>query len=131
MAEYTPVALPGDAYTLNASAAVTAGRNVAVSGNATVAPAVASTTAKVVGVAAFDAGANADVTVYLRGPVHEVTATGAITAGDQVSSAANGTVASTAVASGATAGDINTARGVIGLALTTAADGALVRYMSL
>lgn len=119
MAEYTPVATPATTYTIPASAAVTGGRNVAVSGNNTVAPAGVAAP-NVVGVAAFDALLGADVTIWMRGTVHEVTASGAITAGGRVDAAANGTVAAAA------AGPNN-----VGVALTTAADGALVRYMAL
>ena len=120
MPEYTPVATPATTYTIPASAAVTGGRSVAVSGNNTVAPAGAAAT-NVVGVAAFDQPTvGGDVTIWMRGPVHEVTASGAITAGARVDAAANGTVATAA------AGLNN-----VGIALTTAADGALVRYMAL
>jgi hypothetical protein len=132
MADYTPVYLPGKAMTLTASAAITGGQLVEVSGSGTVAPTTASATpsAKVVGVAAFDAASGARVTVYARGTVHESTANAAITAGDQVASGAvAGTVKALAVAAGATTGDINNGRSVIGVALTTAADLAKVRWM--
>lgn len=119
MAEYTPVLPPANAYTLTTNGAVTAGRAIAVSGNGVVAHAGAASAA-VIGVAAFDAASGAQVTVHLRGPVHEATASGAITAGDRVNAAAAGVVA-TGVAAFTN----------IGIALTTAADGALVRYVGL
>lgn len=119
MPEYTPVATPATTYTIPASAAVTGNRHVAVTGNNQVGPAPAGSPA-VVGVAAFDAPLGGDVTIWMRGTVHEVTAAGAITAAARVDAAANGTVASAA------AGPNN-----LGIALTTAADGALVRYVAL
>ncbi len=119
MAEYTPVATPATTYTIPASAAVTGGRALAVSGNNQVAHAGAAAP-NVIGTAAFDAALGADVTIWMRGTVHEATASGAITAGARVDAAANGTVASAAAA-----------LTNVGIALTTAADGALVRYVAL
>ena len=115
MAEYLPIYKPGQAVTLKASAAITGGQLVEVSGSGTVQPAGAAST-KVVGVAGFDAATNDPVTIYTSGPVHHVKASGAVTAGATVAAAAGG-----AVASGTTA--------VVGLALTTAADGADVRFL--
>ena len=119
MAEYTPVIPPANAYTMVTNGAVTGGRLAAVSGNGTVAHAGAAAT-NVIGVFAYDAASGAEVTVHLRGPIHEATAAGAITAGARLDAAANGNVAS------ATAGLNN-----VGIALTTAADTALVRYVGL
>lgn len=132
MADYIPVYLPGTAVSMTASATIIGGQLVEVSGNGTVAPSTASATpsAKVVGVAGFDAASGQRVTVYARGTVHETTANGAITAGDQMASGAvAGTVKSLAAAAAAVAADINNARAVIGVALTTAADLAKVRWM--
>ncbi len=112
MAEYLPTFKPGQAITLKASATITGGQLVEVTGSGTVGPAGAAST-KVVGVAAFDAAVNDNVTVYAGGVQH-ATASGAVTAGDVVQAAANGQVAS-----GTTA--------PIGIALTTAASGADVR----
>ena len=114
MAEYLPVFKPGQAFTLQASATITAGQLVEVSGSGTVGPAGAAST-KVVGVAAFDAASGDKVTVYAGGIQHGVAA-GAITAGAVVQAGAAGTVAS-----GTTA--------PIGVALTTAADTADVRVL--
>jgi hypothetical protein len=61
------------------------------------------------------------VTVFARGTIHRLTASGAVTAGDVVEGAAAGAVATH------TAGT-NDVR-VFGIALTTAADGALVEVM--
>lgn len=116
MAEYLPIYKPGQALTLKASAAITGGQLVAVSGSGTVAPAGAGAL-NWVGVAAFDASTNDNVTIHCDG-VQSLTASGAITAGDLVIGAASGAVATgTTPASGA----------FVGVALTTAASGAKVR----
>lgn len=112
MAEYLPIYKPGQAITLKASATITGGQLVEVTGSGTVGPAGAAST-KVVGVAAFDAATNDNVTIY-SGGVQHATASGAVTAGDVVQAAASGQVAS-----GSTA--------PLGIALTTAANGADVR----
>lgn len=131
MADYSPIYLPGHEYTSTTSAAVTGGQLLMVSGSGTVAPASASS-GKCVGVAGFDAASGALVTVFGRGPVHESTASGAITAGDQVVTGAAGTVATLAAASGTPdAAAVNAARAVIGIALTTAADTAKVQWMEI
>lgn len=131
MADYLPVYTPGEAVSMTASAAITGGQLVAVSGNGTVGPAGASSGA-VVGVAGHNAASGSRVTVYARGVVHETVADGAITAGNQVVSAAAGAVSAlAAMATGAAdEGDVNAARAVLGVALTTAADEALVRWMA-
>lgn len=116
MAEYIPIYKPGQALTLKASAAITGRQVVAVSGSGTVAPAGAASTASV-GVAGFDAATNDNVTIFAGG-VQEVVASGAITAGDPVICGANGTVVTSATPP---------AGQQVGVALTTAADGANVR----
>nr|WP_221374391.1 capsid cement protein [Actinoplanes polyasparticus] len=132
MPGYMPKHMPGDTITVKAgTGGVVGGQRVCVSGPGIVATATAATKAKYVGVAAFDAALNADVTMYGRGMVHISVASGAITAGDQVTSADGGKVASIAAAAGAAAGDINNARAVDGIALTTAADGAAVEWMAI
>ena len=119
MADYTPLFLPGHEFTTTASTAVTGGQLVEVSGSDTVGPTGAASV-KVVGVAAFDAATNGLVTVFGRGPIHISTASGAITAGARLDAGAAGTVVS------ATAGVNN-----IGVAMTTAADGASVTWMEI
>lgn len=114
--EYIPVYKPGQALTLKASATVTAGQVVAVTGSGTVGPAGAASKA-VVGVVAFSGVANDNVTVYAGG-VQTCTASGAITAGDPVIAGAAGTVVSAASPAAGTQ---------LGIALTTAADAAAVR----
>lgn len=108
--DYAPLHKPGEAFTRTTSGAVTAGQVVIVSGVDTVAPS-AGASAAALGVAAFDAASGADVTV-LTGGVHILAASGAITAGDLVTSAASGAVAAF---SGTTYSTI------IGIALNTAA----------
>lgn len=129
MADYIPVFEPATAITLTASAAITAGQLVEVSGDGTVAPTGAKT-ADYVGVAAQAAASGARFVVWPRGMVHESTASGAVTAGNQLATAASGKVAALAAAAGTTAGDINDARSVVGIALTTAADAASVRWVA-
>lgn len=128
MSSYEPKYLYTDQVSATASATVTGGQLLVVSGNGTVGPAGA-TAANVVGVAAFDAANGARLSYFPRGKVHVTVASGAITAGDQVVSAATGKVATQAVAAGAVAADINNARSIVGVALTTAADTANVEWM--
>lgn len=92
MADYLPKFKPGQSVTFTASADVTGGRLVAVTGNRTVGPAGADSSA-VVGVAGFNAKAGERVTVFTRaGGVHPLTASAAIAAGAKVSSAAAGKI---------------------------------------
>lgn len=115
MADYVPVIGAGR-RTSKASATIVGRQVVAVSGVNTIAPASAGSTA-VVGVAAFDAATNADVTIYFGG-VQEVTASGSITAGSPVIAGAAGTVVAAATPA---------AGQQVGVAINSAADGALVR----
>ncbi|GGN39537.1 hypothetical protein FHR83_006698 [Actinoplanes campanulatus] len=130
MADYAPLWMPGDVITVTTSAAVTGGKCLVVSGNGTVAMSSASSV-KWVGVAACDIASGAVGPMHGRGQVHTSTAAGAITAGDQLVTAASGNVAALAAASTDTATDINSARSVIGIALTTAADTATVTWMEI
>lgn len=125
MADYLPSFKPGQAITLKASAAITGGQLVEVTGSGTVGPAGAAST-KVVGVAGFDAATNDNVTVY-SGGVQHVTASGAVTAGDVVIAAAAGQVSTLAAVTTPTAADVTNTRAILGVALTTAANGADVR----
>lgn len=121
MADYTPIHLPGHSITLTAGAAITGGQVVHVTGVNTVGPAAAASI-KTVGVAAHDAASGAKVVVVGGRVVHETTAQGAVTAGDLLKV---GTVAGSVAAIGA-----GTYDQAVGVALTTAADGALVRWMA-
>lgn len=116
MPEYLPAKAPGSDLTFTASAAVTGGQLVRVSGSGTAAP-VSAASADWLGVAAYDTGNGANVTVFTGG-VQLLTTTGAVTAGQNVEGAAGGTVAAH---TNGTA-DAN----VVGLALTSAAGGAKV-----
>lgn len=113
MAEYLPLHKPGQAETLTASATIVGGQLVMVSGSGTVAPATAASTAWY-GVAGHNAASGEAVVVY-SGGTQRLTASGAITAGAPVVAGAAGTVA---------AG--TTVNQVVGIARTTAADGAVV-----
>jgi hypothetical protein len=120
MADYLPRFKPGEAITQTASAAITGGRLVVVSGNGTVATAGADA-ANVVGVAAADVAASGDTFLAFTlkgGGVHKLVASGAITAGAGVVSDTGGKVKSATIATAAAAGTL------LGIALTTtAADG--------
>lgn len=94
---------------LKASADVKKGQVVVISGDMTVAPSTEAS-AKVLGVAMFDAKADEPVSVETEG-LFSMTASGAITAGDKVESAADGKVAK---AAGANA---------VGIAINSASNG--------
>lgn len=96
---------------LKASADVKKGQVVVISGDMTVAPSTEAS-ASVLGVAMFDAKAGEPVSVETEG-LFRLTASGAITAGAQVESAADGKVATKG----------NTVTKVIGIALNTASNG--------
>ena len=106
MGDYLPKFQPATAVTFTASAAVTGGQAVEITGVRTVGPAAAAST-KYAGVAGHSAAIGEKVTVHLPGCVQRIISAGAINAGDRVQCAANGTVAA-----GTTA--------PIGTALTTA-----------
>lgn len=125
MAEYLPVKNPGQALPVTASATITGGQLVAVSGVSTVAPAGANA-ANVVGVAAFDAASGELVTVF-GGGVQELVTTGTVTAGDLVVAAASGTVSTLAAVTTPTAADVTNTRAILGVALTTATTGLKVQ----
>lgn len=124
MAEYLPLHKPGREITRDASAAITGGQLVGVSGSGTVAPA-AAVQASWVGVAGFDAASGDKVTVYTGG-VQRITASGAVTAGDFLVAASSGQVSTLAAVTTPTAADVTNTRAIVGIALTTAANGALV-----
>lgn len=110
---YAPLLLPADNVPVTASAAITGGQVVVISGDNTVAPSSAAS-ASVLGVAAADTPSGAQLVVYAEG-VHVLTASGAITAGDPVIAAAAGAVATIA--------SDTTYSHVIGKALTSATNG--------
>lgn len=82
MADTLRIFEPGAPVTFKASAAVTGGRNVEVSGVGTVAHAAAAGSTKIVGQAAHDALIGQDVVVLTRGSgVHRSAAAAEIAAG--------------------------------------------------
>ncbi len=85
---------PGHSITVQASADVTGGRLVEITGPEAVAHAGAAS-AKVFGAAATDAKTGEDVLV-LRGGVQKLVASAAIPAGTRVAAAANGKIAAVA-----------------------------------
>jgi hypothetical protein len=101
---------------ITASAAVTKGQIVEVSGDMTVAPTSAASD-KVVGVAMFDAAVDTPVVIHTNG-LFKLVAGGAITAGDAVESGADGKIVS------------GSTKKVLGIALNTASanDAVYVRF---
>jgi hypothetical protein len=94
VADYTPVYVPSKVITLTASANVSAGDLLVVSGSGTVAKAaVAATAPVVIGVAGFDAASGTRVTIYGRGIVHESVAQATVTAGDLLTAPLTGATA--------------------------------------
>lgn len=129
---------------MQASGTVAGSDLVVVSGSNTVARAATLASGAYVGVAGHDATAGSKLTVIVGHVIHESIADGAITAGDQltttntanrqvktlapVASALNPTFSDTE-AEGVINTAVNQARAVIGVALSSAADNALVRWM--
>lgn len=116
MADYLPLFKPGGTLTYTASAAITGGQLVEVTGSGTVGPAGAGSL-KVVGVAGHDAANGDRVTIHTGGVQRVNAAAGGVTAGDILAAGAAGTVAPIG------AGAFGTK---IGIALTTAAAGVAV-----
>lgn len=117
---YLPLFRPGDTVTFGVTAAVAAGQPVEVSGTVdmAVAPAAAAS-AKYIGIAGHDAAVGDKLTVEVGKPIHELKASGAITRGQKLETAPAGAVRTVST------GD------AVFLALTSAADGALVRAVQL
>jgi hypothetical protein len=110
---------PGSIVTMKASAAITQGAFVEVSGDGTVAQAAAAST-KILGVALQTASAANDlIAVQLVGSVFVLKAKGAVTAGDPVGAASDGSAAVTTITVAAF-GDV---RKVFGIAINTIGDG--------
>lgn len=119
MGDYAPKFLYADQISGVASAAITGGQLLIVSGDGTVGPAGADAT-NVIGVAAHDAAQNARVSYCPRGKVHVSTTAGAVTAGSLVYSGASGTV-----------DDTGTAGRHVGVFLTTAGSGEDAEWMEI
>jgi hypothetical protein len=126
MADYSPGYASGvRPFTKTASAAITGGQLVIVTGVNTVGPSTTGSTT-VVGVAAHDVASGARVTVWpLANVEHEivVVAAGTVTAGDGVISGALGTVNTSAIGAAAAAGTL------LGIATTTATAPNKVRFV--
>lgn len=120
MADYTPVNVPGHTYTSQLSGTVAGGNVVMVSGSGTVAVATAAGAGAVCGVASKDGASGDKIAVFSRG-VHDLVSQGAIVAGTPVTvGSVNGSVATIGAA---------TFEKMIGIALTTGVDTALVRVL--
>ena len=120
MGDYLPKFTEGDAIPFDITATVTGGRLVTTGG----AQAGANAT-NWLGVASRDAVNGDRITLYTGG-VQRLIATGAITKGDLVVCAANGTVSTLAAVTTPTAADVTNTRAIVGLALADAADTAEV-----
>lgn len=124
MADYLPRYKPGETVTYTASAAITAGQMVEITGNDTVGPAGANST-KWVGVAAFDA-ANGDRVSVHSGGIQKLTTSGTVTAGDLVVCAAAGVVSTLAAVTTPTAADVTNTRAIVGVAKNGATTGLVI-----
>lgn len=121
MADYVPLFLPGHTATgYTASAAVTGGGAVKVSGSGTFANAAAAADI-IIGVATQDFASGDKGAFVARGTVHRLTASGTVTAGDVVEAAAAGAVATHTQGTN----DVRS----FGIALTTATTGTVVEIM--
>jgi Uncharacterized conserved protein (DUF2190) len=130
---YIPVYLPGDQISVTASAPIAARDLVTVTGSDQVGP-VTVTGQQWIGVAAFAALAGERLMVYGRGTVHEHRADGPVTAGDLLvtsGTAGRGVKTATAVADPPVTADVETSRATCGVALRSAADAALCRWMAI
>jgi hypothetical protein len=124
VSDYTPVYENGSLpFTMTASAAVTGGQVVIVTGIGTVGPSAAAS-GVVAGVAAHDAAINARVSVWpLPGLVHESITPAGTTAGFSLSSSTAGGVDT------GTLGTLAAAGTLLGTALNTATAGLKVRWL--
>lgn len=150
MPDYTPVYQAGNVISATAAGTLTGGDPVEVAGNGTVQRCQAANSPKYLGIAAQDSATGARVTIIPCSPVHEGAADGGVTAGDQLapSSTAGRQVKSIGAALpvnvdvgaafnqaainaaiNAVAAGVNANRAFCGIALTTAIDGATVRWM--
>lgn len=117
MGQYLPAFRPADTVTFEVTTAVTGGHPVQVGTvDRSVEPAEAASVTYV-GVAGHDAAVGDKVTVEVGKPIHLLTALGAVALGAKVEAAGAGKIRT------ATTGT------VIGLALTSAADGAPVQVL--
>jgi len=109
---------PGESITFTAGGTITDGQLVTVSADRTVIAGTAANGAKAIGSAATDASSGDEVLVLLGG-VQRLIAASDITAGALVVAADDGKVAAVAAVTTPTAGDVNSTRALIGIALTS------------
>jgi hypothetical protein len=149
MADYTPIAMPGTAYTWTASGTIAGGDLVGMTGPLTVARISSAAALTYIGVAGTDSATGTKVTVHMARAVHESVAEGAINPGDQVvsssvanrqvkalpASAVNVDVTATPTETTIEAFNaaintaVNNSRAVLGTAVSTAADNQTVRWV--
>jgi hypothetical protein len=148
VADYTPVALPGQTFTFSAGGTITGGDLVEVSASNTVIKSVTLASMLFIGVANHDATNGGKVTITLAHPIHESIADGTITAGAQLTTtntasrqvkalaltAVNIDVTGTPTEASIEAIEpafntaINQARAIVGIAVTAATDNTIVRW---
>ena len=117
MGQYLPLFRPGQTVTFAVTTAVVGGQPVEVgTADRSVAPAAAGST-KYVGIPGHDAAVGDEVTIEVGKPIHLLIASGAIARGARLETAGAGKVRTLS-----TGGDI-------GLALTSAVDGAPVEVL--
>jgi predicted RecA/RadA family phage recombinase len=121
VSDYVPTAIPGHEFTYTAGAAITGGQVVHITATGRVVSPTGAASNKTVGIAVQDVASGASFTVS-RGGIQLPKASGAITAGVPVKSAAAGCVA--AWVSGTDAADL-----IVGVALSTVIDGAIVETL--
>jgi hypothetical protein len=146
--DYSPVALPGQTFTFQASTVLVGGDLVEVTGNNTVGKIGTLASRLFIGVANHDAASGAKVTITLAHPIHESLADGTVAAGDQLTSTNTAnrqvkTLAAAALNVDVTAAPseasieafnpaintaVNNARAVIGVAISGGTDNTLVRW---
>lgn len=144
MADYTPVALPGQTYTFTAGTVIAGSDLVEITGSNTVSKIATASSRAYVGVAGNDAAIGGKVTVTLGKPIHESIADGTIAAGAQlvstntpnrqvkaqalsnsdVTATPTETTIETAIAAAESA-----SRAIIGVAITAATDNTAVRWV--
>lgn len=117
MAQYLPLFRPGQTVTFDVTTAVTGGTPVEVgTADRSVAPAAAASN-KYVGIAGHDAAVGDKVTVEVGNPIHLLIASGAVTRGAKLETAGTGKVRTLTTGTN------------VGVALTSAADGAAVQVL--
>ena len=148
MADYTPVALPGQTFTFNAGGPISGGDLVDISASNTVIRSATLASRAFLGVANHDVTSGGKVTVTLAHPIHESIADGAVAVGDQLTTTNTALRQVRSLAAAALNVDVtgtpsestieafnpaintavNNARAVIGIAISSGADNTLIRW---